>query len=56
MQGTYHSVRDRHLPRHLAEFCYRYNRRFNLEDMITRLGYVTVRTQPMPDRLLRVAE
>jgi hypothetical protein len=56
MRGTYHSVRDRHLPRHLAEFCYRFNRRFNLEDIIARLGYVAVRTQPMPERLLKATE
>ena len=56
MRGTYHSVRGRHLPRYLAEFCYRFNRRFNLEDMIARLGYVAVQTPPMPDRLLKMAE
>lgn len=39
-----------------AEFCYRFNRRFKLEDMIPRLGYAAVRTPPMPERLLRVAE
>jgi hypothetical protein len=41
---------------HLAEFCYRLNRRFKLEDMIPRLGYAAVRTPPMPQRLLSMAE
>ena len=32
--GTYHAVNPKHLPRYLAEFCYRHNRRFQLEDML----------------------
>ena len=56
IHGSYHAISDRHLPRYLAEFCYRFNRRFKLGDMIPRLGYVAVRTPPMPDRLLRMAE
>ena len=32
------------------------NLRFNLEDMIPRLGYDAVRTPPMPQRLLSMAE
>ena len=56
MRGSYHSVSGRHLPRYLAEFCYRFNRRFSLEDMIHQLGYAAVRTPPMPERLLKMAE
>jgi hypothetical protein len=56
IHGCYHSVSSRHLPRYLAEFCYRFNRRFSLEDMISRLGYAAVRPPPMPDRLLKRAE
>ena len=54
--GTYHAVNAKHLPRYLAEFCYRFNRRFQLENMLPRFGYVAVRTPPMPDRLLKLAE
>mgnify|MGYP000444467178 CR=1 FL=1 len=56
LTGTYHSVSKKHLPRYLAEFCYRFNRRFQLEDMIPRLAYVAVRTPPMPMQLLKMAE
>lgn len=56
MHGSYHAISDRHLPRYLAEFCYRFNRRYKLEDMIPRLGYIAVRTPPMPQRLLSMAE
>ena len=56
LNGTYHKVGDKHLPRYLAEFCYRFNRRFNLGDMFPRLAYVAVRTAPMPLRLLTLAE
>jgi len=54
--GTYHSINSRHAPRYLAEFCYRHNRRFQLEDMIPRFGYMAVRTPPMPGKLLKLAE
>jgi hypothetical protein len=56
IHGSYHAINERHLPRYLAEFCYRFNRRYKLEDMIPRLGYVAVRTPPMPNRLLKLAE
>ncbi|RDH90932.1 MAG: IS1595 family transposase [endosymbiont of Lamellibrachia luymesi] len=56
MHGSYHAISNRHLPRYLAEFCYRFNRRFKLEDMISRLGCAAVRTPPMPQRLLSMAE
>jgi transposase-like protein len=54
--GTYRAVRDKHIPRYLAEFEYRFNRRYDLAAMMPRLGYVAVRTSPMPYRLLKLAE
>ena len=54
--GTHHAINKKHLPRYLAESCYRFNRRFKLEDMLPRLGYTAVRTPPMPFRFLRMAE
>jgi len=54
--GTYRAVRDKHVPRYLAEFEYRFNRRYDLAAMMPRLGYVVVRTPPMPYRLLKMAE
>ena len=56
IHGSYHAINEKHIPRYLAEFCYRFNRRFRLEDMIPRLGYAAVRTPPMPLRLLKLAE
>jgi len=56
IKGTYHAINPKHLPRYLAEFCYRHNRRFQLKDMIPRFAYVAVRTAPMPGRLLKLAE
>lgn len=56
INGAYHAINHKHLPRYLAEFCYRFNRRFVLEDMLPRLGYVAARTPPMPMRLLKMAE
>ena len=54
--GTFHAIREKHVPRYLAEFEYRFNRRFDLASMIERLIYVSLRTPPMPYRLLRLAE
>jgi transposase-like protein len=56
MTGTYRAIRDKHVSRYLAEFEYRFNRRFDLAAMMPRLGYVAVRTQPMPYRLLKLAD
>ena len=54
--GTYRAIRDKHVPRYLAEFEYRFNRRYDLAAMIPRLGWAAVRTPPMPYRLLKLAE
>ena len=54
--GSYHAISERHLPCYLAVFCYRFNRRYKLEDMIPRLGYLAVQTPPMSQRLLSMAE
>lgn len=54
--GTFHAIREKHVARYLAEFEYRFNRRFDLPAMIQRLTYAAVRTPPMPQRLLSMAE
>jgi transposase-like protein len=54
--GTYRAVHLKHVPRYLAEFEYRFNRRYRLETMISRLAYVALRTAPMPYALLKLAD
>ncbi len=56
LRGTYHAIRPKHVPRYLAAFQYRYNRRYRLADMIERLASDALRTPPMPYRLLKLAE
>ncbi len=56
MTGTYRAILSKHVPRYLAEFEYRFNRPYDLPAMMPRLGYVAVRTPPMPCRLLKLAE
>jgi transposase-like protein len=56
MHGTYHALRLKHLPRYLAEFSYKFNRRFDLKAMINRLIFACSQTPPMPERLLKLAE
>ncbi len=55
MDGTYHACAARYAGRYLAEFAYRFNRRYQLVDLVPRLAYVAVRTPPLPYRLLTLA-
>jgi len=48
LTGTFHTFHLKHAPRYLAEFEYRFNRRFDLGSMIERFSYVALRTPPMP--------
>lgn len=54
--GTYCAISSKHVPRYLAEFEYRFNRRYDLAAMIPRLCWAGVRTAPMPCQLLKLAE
>ena len=54
LRSTYHSIKPKHAKRYLAEFQYRFNRRYDLSDLIPRLAFVSLRTPPMPERLLRL--
>jgi hypothetical protein len=54
--GTYRAIDRKHVPRYLAEFEYRFNRRYDLAAMMPRLLWAGVRTTPMPYRLLKLAD
>jgi hypothetical protein len=54
--GTYRAIDEKHVPRYLAEFEYRFNRRYDLAAMMPRLVWAGVRTTPMPYRLLKLAD
>ncbi|WP_445362153.1 IS1595 family transposase [Microbulbifer sp. ANSA003] len=54
LRSTYHAIRPKYAQRYLAEFQYRFNRRFDLSALIPRLIYVSLRTPPMPERLLKI--
>ena len=55
LRSTYHAVRPKCAQRYLSEFEYRFNRRFDLPDIIPRLAYVALGTPPMPGRLLSLS-
>jgi transposase-like protein len=56
INGTYRSISPKHVPRYLAEFEYRFNRRYDLAAIIPRLTWASVRTPPMPYLLIKLAE
>ena len=49
LRGTYHAIRPKYAQRYLSEFEYRFNRRFDLPDIIPRLVYVALRTPRCPN-------
>jgi transposase-like protein/ribosomal protein L37AE/L43A len=56
IRGTYHGISHKHLPRYLAEFCYRFNRRFDLASMVGNLIYFAAQSKPIPQQELKLAE
>ena len=54
LRSSYHAVRPKYAQRYLSEFQYRFNRRFDLGAMISRLAFAAVRTPPMPEKLLKI--
>lgn len=54
LRSTYHSISGKYAQRYLADFQYRFNRRFKLEEMLPRFFYVALRTTPMPQRLIKI--
>jgi hypothetical protein len=57
LSGTYHAVKfAKYAHRYLAEFQYRFNRRFDLRRILGRLVVAAVQTPPQPRRIIRLAE
>ena len=54
LRSTYHAIRPKYAQRYLSEFQYRFNRRFDLSDLIPRLSTAALRSPPMPERLLKL--
>jgi ribosomal protein L37AE/L43A len=55
--GTYHAFDfSKYAHRYLAEVQYRFNRRFDLSAILTRLLRASAATRPRPERLIREAE
>ncbi len=44
------------MPRYLAKFKYRFNRRYDLAALVPCFLMVALRTSPMPYQLLKLAE
>jgi hypothetical protein len=55
--GTYHAFDfSKYAHRYLAEFQYRFNRRFDLRSLLPRLAYACVSLGKRPEPWLRQAE
>ena len=55
MVGTMKHVAKRHVPRYFAEFQYRFNRRYDLPEMLDSLGEIAALAAPRPRRELKIA-
>lgn len=54
ISGTYHAFKFcKYAGRYLVEFQYRFNRRFDLRTILTRLANAALATAPHPERVLR---
>jgi hypothetical protein len=56
LHDTDHAMRSKHPPRFLAEFCYRFNWRFDHAVLAERLGRAAAVTPPLPYRLATMVE
>jgi len=56
IHGTDRAIADKHLGRYLGAFAYRFNRRFELDQMIERFAYAACRTAPLPRKFAVMAE
>ena len=54
LAGTYHSIEEKYFSRYLAEFEYRFNRRYDLKTILPRLLYAAIHTPPMPEDVLKL--
>lgn len=55
--GTYHAFKFwKYADRYLAEYQYRFNRRFDMRALMTRLIRAAAHCKPAPERSLRMAE
>lgn len=54
LRSTYHAIGPKYSQRYLADFQYRFNRRFDLAALIPRLAFAALRTPPMSERLLKI--
>ena len=57
LNGTYHAFNHaKYAQRYLAEFSYRFNRRFDLAAMVPRLLRAAATTETLPLGILRISE
>ncbi len=55
--GTFHSIKhEKYADRYLAEFCYRFNRRFDLRSLLPRLLNAAAATKPHPMTVIRMPD
>ena len=57
LSGAYKAFKyDKYADRYLGAFAYRFNRRFNLAELVVRLIVDVCRTKATPERVIRTAE
>ncbi len=54
LAGAFHALKYRkYAQTYLAAFAYRFNRRFDLRDLVVRLVVDVARTRPVPEKVIR---
>ncbi len=57
ISGTYHAIKfAKYAHRYLADFQYRFNRRFDMRAIFARLAFVACRSSPQNRQVIRAAE
>lgn len=56
IKGTYYAIREKYISCYLGEFCFRFDYRFQVEDIFNMLIKCGAKSSPISERLLILAE
>ncbi len=51
IRGTFHAIREKHIPRYLGEFCFN---RFDLTEFFHKVVKNSVKASPIPTSMIKI--